>query len=114
MRISDWSSDVCSSDLLPRKDRERIVPDHLAHAQVLDAQHAPSRRPWAGVERIERSGQLAADHGLDDPFAVEARGIVGYHLARSEARCVGKEWGSTCRSRWAACIQRKKHKASLS
>src|SRR3546814_1368448 len=73
MRISDWSSDVCSSDLLARdvSGRERVVEE----ASVpVDA-----REP--GTQQ-----QLLAEE-LDPE--------------RSEERRVGKECVSTCRSRWS-------------
>src|SRR3546814_10440937 len=30
MRISDWSSDVCSSDLIPALDEEGVIPAYVA------------------------------------------------------------------------------------
>src|SRR3546814_19204109 len=37
MRISDWSSDVCSSDLLEPLVREHLVPGAAAHLEDLEA-----------------------------------------------------------------------------
>src|SRR3546814_4656600 len=71
MRISDWSSDVCSSDLL-ELDRE-------------------IRNAAFGVELVRPGDCLRGTH-LD---AARAR------AARSEERRVGKECVSTCRSRWS-------------
>src|SRR3546814_10455306 len=76
MRISDWSSDVCSSDLM----RDDLV-ERRAHRRQL-------RRFTA---RLARRHQNAAD----DRLAALHRGI------RSEERRVGKECVSTCRSRWS-------------
>src|SRR3546814_14751378 len=95
MRISDWSSDVCSSDLT-------------------DAGRALSR----GAQRVQpvdpgmRSAFLQARHQLDEiagtKAAVELRrknsvpGILhGAGRSRSEERRVGKECVSTGRSRWS-------------
>src|SRR3546814_9718377 len=75
MRISDWSSDVCSSDL-----RQQL----LEHHRDLD----PVRR----AERIELE-RVAADWQVP----VVRRAGDG----RSEERRVGKECVSTCRSRWS-------------
>src|SRR3546814_5090684 len=75
MRISDWSSDVCSSDLL----RFLIQP---FHALVV---HQPPRLP-----------QLQMDH----PHTVALVPLRQGH-DRSEERRVGKECVSTCRSRWS-------------
>src|SRR3546814_6222612 len=93
MRISDWSSDVCSSDLVariglaerllavgrevvfrPDGDRivARLVGDQAIHLRIVDVVEV-------GVDLVE---VLGPDR-------------------RSEERRVGKEWVSTCRSRWS-------------
>src|SRR3546814_4624944 len=76
MRISDWSSDVCSSDLM--------VPAHCAHACNPDAGAA-----WSYQMLHLDAGWTA------DLLRETAPG------ARSEERRVGKECVSTCRSRWS-------------
>src|SRR3546814_9189915 len=76
MRISDWSSDVCSSDL------------------------GADRDPGARTSR--RQGDRGQGHlqGLWRQAAV--RGSELHPAAgRSEERRVGKECVSTCRSRWS-------------
>src|SRR3546814_2272625 len=80
MRISDWSSDVCSSDL-----RENMHPaDQFAAFAALVKEGRP-------VEDI------AADFGVS-PLVVQRR----LKLAnRSEERRVGTASVSTCRSRWS-------------
>src|SRR3546814_3723562 len=78
MRISDWSSDVCSSDLEP--DVEHRPEDRE------DECHLQDRRQ--DVEQGE------AQQRLDGVVAALDR-------ARSEERRVGKECVSTCRSRWS-------------
>src|SRR3546814_10250239 len=72
MSISDWSSDVCSSDL-QQGDRCRLPGWHAkpAHDQV---------RPGKKDQ--------------DEPHGDKA-------IERSEERRVGKECVSTCRSRWS-------------
>src|SRR3546814_15837654 len=94
MRISDWSSDVCSSDLLTgqlHQVRGRAV--HLARVAdqaelripaLARLDHLDERGGRGDVRPFERAG--------DDPRL----GIV-----RSEERRVGKECVSTCRSRWS-------------
>src|SRR3546814_3511250 len=52
MRISDWSSDVCSSDLLPEPRRQRIA-DQQRDRQ---AEHHQARRPAALPGRADRRG----------------------------------------------------------
>src|SRR3546814_966266 len=76
MRISDWSSDVCSSDLLlPR---------------------------WRGAAPIQRCIEACdAETGVCI-MQMEAGLDTGpVRLWRSEERRVGKECVSTCRSRWS-------------
>src|SRR3546814_5582117 len=97
MRISDWSSDVCSSDLWRRV--------------LIDARPAPARnnrrlpsdrsRPACGTATgiAVAPGQKAAD-GL---LVGCGRGRPKIHFKkRSEERRVGKECVSTWRSRWSA------------
>src|SRR3546814_1093077 len=84
MRISDWSSDVCSSDLRPETD----------------GGNEPGLRP----DRRRRSQQVvgAALPGDRTKYGPEPRTGRGDHVAhRSEERRVGKECVSTCRSRWS-------------
>src|SRR3546814_1387461 len=80
MRISDWSSDVCSSDLFAVIDRDPI---------------GIKLGGCIGRTRIEWSA-LALWNRLS--LAIEFR---GGGLVRSEERSVGKECVSTCRSRWS-------------
>src|SRR3546814_8592961 len=73
MRISDWSSDVCSSDLNDRNDlREWLAPLVCAHTTACVV------------------AERAVSHVLGGSCQV-----------RSEERRVGKECVSTCRSRWS-------------
>src|SRR3546814_2344521 len=75
MRISDWSSDVCSSDLRARAARD-----------------------FATAETAYRA--LATNPDIE--LRTEARFRLAMMLAdRSEERRVGKECVSTCRSRWS-------------
>src|SRR3546814_17856988 len=101
MRISDWSSDVCSSDLLADPFRQLADGAHALLAELVDA--ALQLRNDIGLQRIERDGGepqdrvLHAEKGDDD----QERAALDQRL-RSEGRRVGKEWVSTCRSRWSA------------
>src|SRR3546814_20385039 len=66
MRISDWSSDVCSSDLLVDAHRDEIqiaVVDHLARTYPLD-RHGHLRQPveLAGGLDAKRAGPLVGRH----------------------------------------------------
>src|SRR3546814_3711857 len=77
MRISDWSSDVCSSDLGGEGRRLRTGRVRCLRPQRL-------------------AGGLAAAPALRPGARLRAR-----RLPRSEERRVGKECASTCRSRWS-------------
>src|SRR3546814_12043371 len=91
MRISDWSSDVCSSDL----DGNVVLgPVSRSHRRDRDvAMRLADRRLGRGqVTGLALSGRAALGHQPDqaaDP------------PSRSEERRVGKECVSTCRSRWS-------------
>src|SRR3546814_5008820 len=92
MRISDWSSDVCSSDLLGAAAlRYRIVEgdDEVALGSGLDALEN-------GIQRRQQVGQR---DGAE--IMAQRRTGAGGRRLRSEERRVGKECVSTCRSRWA-------------
>src|SRR3546814_6750301 len=83
MRISDWSSDVCSSDL-PSCIYTRTQP--YVHAY----QYTPQMyTPTAMLRRITCSPGVAKI--MPSPPTPN----------RSEERRVGKECVSTCRSRWS-------------
>src|SRR3546814_997436 len=137
MRISDWSADVCSSDLVDgvigrsagRKQADDGVDDRL----FIDAQ-----AQWPIIVAIPTDMRQTVDSGAGK-FAAQlcaginegcARHVQAHHLhhhlvgigcaiesagagtmiggafslqqllLRSEERRVGKECGSTCRSRW--------------
>src|SRR3546814_12784777 len=94
MRISDWSSDVCSSDLVHDENGD-VHPDER-DADEAEEQHEAAR-PQIGevVEDTEPDRQHEAPQRTDhaDEPADRTDG-------RSEARSVGKEWVRTCRSRW--------------
>src|SRR3546814_20272861 len=101
MRISDWSSDVCSSDLNGGDDlgaacfRLLLVPRVEASEKEIDE---IARQPRIARQRRLQVGLAERDAGLAPVLAV---GAQHDDLASSEARRVGKECGSTCRSRWS-------------
>src|SRR3546814_15155789 len=96
MRISDWSSDVCSSDLGMFDDvsmdrLSRIMRRHIALAE-----------PKAVLLLSDKTIRILGT--ADTPQARQKLHVLNHDngtvRARSEERRVGKECVSTCRSRW--------------
>src|SRR3546814_12042176 len=93
MRISDWSSDVCSSDL--------------------QAKQCVHPRPGFIERREDQDREVAIDHchrAVRDLCRAESLCMNSacflelqrrFECDRSEERRVGKECVSTCRSRWS-------------
>src|SRR3546814_14242441 len=126
MRISDWSSDVCSSDLISGGQQQRVaIARTLAPKPAILLFDEPLSNLDAKL-RIEMRGELMRIHratGATSVYVthdqVEAMTMAS-HVAvinqgrveqfgpplellrrRSEARRVGEECVSTCRSRWS-------------
>src|SRR3546814_20666134 len=119
MRISDWSADVCSSDLVPELRHAielahlRVAVEHPAQPRVrrhmaLHEQRVVRRiKPAGDIQRNEFVAALAQElrnlaHG--DRVQIDQHVIAVETLVelRSEERRVGKECVSTCRSRWSS------------
>src|SRR3546814_14302494 len=128
MRISDWSSDVCSSDLYninivggshPTRTDDCDI-QNVAYVCLRDGStHArekihptPNERYWWNIKGGEEVDVIQTDCGpvgvlicYDSEFPELARHLVdeGARIlfTRSEERRVGKECVSTCRSRWS-------------
>src|SRR3546814_8634669 len=103
-RISDWSSDVCSSYLLeydgvqmlglPSGFTQVLINGRRAPAGEADGAFFVDRLPSELVERIE----IVRAPRADQP----SEGVAGtLNVIRSEERRVGKECVSPCRSRWS-------------
>src|SRR3546814_12300581 len=97
MRISDWSSDVCSSDL--NGDFVSVA----GHYNV-------NRNNFFGSVPLRLDPDLNVGSGRNDRFPItkdEREYLINYPCTvstvatRSEERRVGKEGVSTCRSRWS-------------
>src|SRR3546814_12109361 len=100
MRISDWISDVCSSDLGEQLDLHpvaRLEEQDRAPAERLEA----VRIFDAGADIVDPAVLVAIIAGDAQPDLVLHQRQVDHRIiARSEERRVGKECVSTCRSRW--------------
>src|SRR3546814_16288747 len=96
MRISDWSSDVCSSDRAYQGDVSQLNishPDTVPTVQTIWKEFLP----WFHSKVVS----IGADEyrGPKDDY----KNFVNIldRFIRSEARRVGKECVCTCRSRWS-------------
>src|SRR3546814_19195415 len=94
MRISDWSSDVCSSDLAP-----------FANENQAKAANGGAAPPDLSLMIKARVGGPDYTYGIltgyhEPPEGFEMPPGLNYNAVRSEERRVGKECVSTCRSRW--------------
>src|SRR3546814_14465153 len=101
MRISDWSSDVCSSDLLTR---------HLFLVRLQCRLHGVDvryRRLRDQLRRVEQRAQLRQSCLRRLAVRSDAAERVRQRLVeRSEERGVGKECVSTWRSRWSPTYEK--------
>src|SRR3546814_13366314 len=122
MRISDWSSDVCSSDLVRLNGRPAIEDGRIRQ------QIARNYAMRAGLDSINRRARLMMQAGMTpgpegslnklvavrsrqklSELALALQGNAAFafdeHASpkdhRSEARRVGNECFSTCRARWS-------------
>src|SRR3546814_20195545 len=97
MRISDWSSDVCSSDL---QVSQWLAQNLVALAAKLgNGSFGKINQP---AQRI--SSPEPAEPGLFEAveqFHPAYEICFGNGIKRSEERRVGKAWVSTCKSRWS-------------
>src|SRR3546814_17273577 len=123
MRISDWSSDVCSSDLPARMQRIDVgllvcILVNYSYS-LLRESHSPIRSFKIGITKslllisIQSSGKLSHDLRIFIVQVIFFSQVFGQVIQlsrrenhtrlfvwRSEERRVGKECVSTCRSRW--------------
>src|SRR3546814_18656329 len=100
MRISDWSSDVCSSDLNSRTARRANCAPKDWWSRGGSANAANSGKcggAFAWFDRTDQSKGLQTD-AMGDDQSRHGRGRA--RCARSEERSVGNECVSTCESRW--------------
>src|SRR3546814_13220512 len=104
MRISDWSSDVCSSDL-------NFIRHHVLSGRV--SANDPELQGLSCVPFMVSLEIMAEACALlaGSPVVCLIENVRAFDwialddgeitLERSEERRVGKECGSTCRSRWS-------------
>src|SRR3546814_11583440 len=120
MRISDWSSDVCSSDLLEVEGEKHLwssrpcvfIFNHQSKADVMilaklirrdmgavgkkeirDIPILGKLMEWGGTVFVDRADGQSAIRAME-PL------VDAIRKERSEERRVGKECVSKCRARW--------------
>src|SRR3546814_17991434 len=97
MRISDWSSDVCSSDLY----FPRLQHSASSFTYVLSAGSVTTKKAM-DLSAIKIEGQTSGDWLHLGTVQVDSVGARYVDISnRSEERRVGKECVSTCRSWWS-------------
>src|SRR3546814_12299335 len=118
MRISYWSSDVCSSDLSEYADNSfdivhsNSVIEHVGRWEQMKMMAAEVRRlaPVCYLQTpdfafpLEPHFRTVAFHWLPEQARaalIQRRGF-GFSQKRSEERRAGRECGSKCTSRWMA------------
>src|SRR3546814_11671818 len=95
MRISDWSSDVCSSDLLPAAEADKLqaLRAELDRADVVEPADMPSH--------IVTMNSTVVFEDEADGEKLTLTLVYPTGAGRSEERRVGNECVITCRSRWS-------------
>src|SRR3546814_20576993 len=122
MRISDWSSDVCSSDLVPsaksvirnrtnasrKKYRDRSLPPGKQGKKMLCDERGPDavNSKNLGHHRCFKLPEAFFRTDVSPAMQQPRR-----HYQRSEARRVVKDCVSPCSSRWSRYHLIKKHSA---
>src|SRR3546814_980950 len=102
MRISDWSSDVCSSDLASPRERRTSIAAPIA-STVPDNVRA--------ISRPSSAAPLASTTAIDAPDCAKRRSASRARRARSEEHT--SELQSLMRISYAVfCLKKKKHLTS--
>src|SRR3546814_15870393 len=115
MRISDWSSDVCSSDLEVNESGGKVIKHELWDANAIEkiddlTVRLNLKAPQLAVpEHLFHYPAVMPDPAEDGVFGLGANGtgastrteIAVPRRAQSEERRAGKECVTTCRSRGA-------------
>src|SRR3546814_14040010 len=97
MRISDWSSDVCSSDLQSGPVAAELEEAGLSPVEALLLDSSGQPVAWRSLARlIARQDQGRQPKAPEEDSIADATEKL---VTRSEERRDGKECVSTCRSR---------------
>src|SRR3546814_11379383 len=137
MRISDWSSDVCSSDLMlemmkkPQTMRHCVTPDQASRGPQELLKQSQGQCKFSKYDfragRVnavmqcnsrERGSMTVTTEGSFTPssYATTSKMVMNSPMGtmnRSEERRVGKECVRTCRSRWSPYPYKKKKETNI-
>src|SRR3546814_13127392 len=115
MRISDWSSDVCSSDLAQERYNNKDVTEGVFESDSVGFDEEVARRGDgrrlahfdnpAASPAVERTEEQDSRDSRDVSFNGDVTWLISDD--RSEERRVGKECVSTFRSPWSPVQQHK-------
>src|SRR3546814_4578719 len=84
MRISDWSSYVCSSDLTPLLELIRhLLGIGLCRDRRIGHRHRPERRGFSHAPALDDIDAIIVAEGADDRFGAR-RTADGHALQRRE------------------------------
>src|SRR3546814_20700262 len=106
MRISDWSSDVCASDL---ENAQESAKKYAEERQDFYTLHGKAQKEFtiALMQEMKTVGQLQVQVTAAVRRELNLKTDIAEYEARlqqrSEERRVGKACVSTCRSRWSPC-----------
>src|SRR3546814_20144574 len=105
MRISDWSSDVCSSDLKKQQKTGGEEPDELCFGHGEFPLSTMDRRQPSILEKsatlCTASRKRASSPRRDVRISASGSLTITHSKKRSEERRVGNGWVRPCRSRWS-------------
>src|SRR3546814_6411920 len=100
MRISDWSSDVCSSDLLSERRCQQQQGQRADEAAADRREVGQGQRQVAVAALGHRKAVEGRRDGGGRAGRIDEDRRVAAAVDRSEERRVGNVCVSTCRSRW--------------
>src|SRR3546814_15025175 len=104
MRISDWSSDVCSSDLLAKLSgigcSSKTTAYFVSGGHGFNSVHGRMPSIATGAIAANRELYYVGVSGDGDTLSI-GFGQFAHAIRRSEERRVGKACVSTCNSRWS-------------
>src|SRR3546814_15516049 len=102
MRISDWSSDVCSSDLVGiDMESATIAAQGYRFRVPYGTLLCVSDKPIHGELKLPGQANRFYEEAIASHLRVGIETCELLRQERSEARRVGKACVSTCRSRWS-------------